>query len=152
MLRSYGFHDAFRGSLTDSGTTFMERPAIQWLAERSLAPHDIEGFEDIQTARLFPIVATIDQLGQMLHYMIDSPDMIDSPGREDLREVWMKAEKLAADSLLLAAPSPALPQKGKSPLPSPPPKGREEIVQTGNNMGAIGTMRIIGTIKNIGII
>ena len=105
MLRSYGFHDAFRGSLTDSGTTFMERPAIQWLAERSLAPHDIEGFEDIQTARLFPIVATIDQLGQMLHYMIDSP------GHEDLREVWMKAEKLAADSLLLAAPSPALSQK-----------------------------------------
>ncbi len=105
VLRSYGFHDAFRGSLTDSGTTFMERPAIQWLAERSLAPHDIEGFEDIQTARLFPIVATIDQLGQMLHYMIDSP------GHEDLREVWMKAEKLAADSLLLAAPSPALSQK-----------------------------------------
>ena len=93
VLRPYGFHDAFRGPLADSRTTFMGRPVDEWLAQRGLSPCDIEGCEDIQTARLFPVVATIDELGRMLHYMIDSP------GHEDLREAWMKARRLSAEEV-----------------------------------------------------
>ena len=87
MLRPYGFHDAFRGPLSDSRTMFMGRPVTEWLAERHLSPNDIEGSDDILTAHLFPVSTSIDELGQMLHYMI-------SPGHEEMRRKWVEGESV----------------------------------------------------------
>ncbi len=93
VLRPYGFYDAFRGSLADKETQYMGQPVAEWLAARHLTAQQIEGSEDMQTARLFPVVASMAEMGQMLHYMIDSP------GHAEGEALWKRARKLSAEEI-----------------------------------------------------
>lgn len=93
VLRPYGFEDAFRGTLDDEATLYLGMPVTQWLAERGLKPQDIEGAEDMQSARLFPVSADFDCLEQILRWMIAEPQA------ENGRRLWKQCPKVSADEI-----------------------------------------------------
>ena len=92
-IRPYGFHDAFRGSLADGSVTYLNRPVTEWLSARRLSPEDVEHSSDMQSARLFPVSASLQELEAMLRFMTEAPT--DEAGRT----LWMQAPKLSADEL-----------------------------------------------------
>ena len=93
VLRPYGFNDAFRGPLADSATQYMGISITQWLDKRGLNVDDIEGAQDIQSARIFPISNSIDELGIMLRWMTNEPQLTEG------KELWSKAQRLSADEI-----------------------------------------------------
>ena len=93
VARPYGFNDAFKGSLTDDAVTYLGRPVTEWLAERDLRAADMEGAHDLQAARIFPVCATVAELGKVLQWMVNDPT--DAEGRA----VWEQARKLSADEI-----------------------------------------------------
>lgn len=93
VARPYGFYDAFKGSLSDATVVYQGVPVGEWLARRGLRPDDIEGSGDLQSARLFPLCGSVDELGLVLRWMTTEPDL------EEGRRVWLSARKLSADEL-----------------------------------------------------
>ena len=93
VARPYGFNDAFKGSLADDTVSYLGRPVTEWLAERSLQTTDIEGTNDLQAARIFPVCHTVEELGKALQWMVNDPT--DAEGRT----VWIQARKLSADEI-----------------------------------------------------
>ena len=88
-------NDAFRGDLNDSSTTFLEMPFKKWLQQRglSLTESDIEQTGDIQSASIFPVVASIDDLGTVLRWMISEPSLLAG------KQIWMSSLRLSADEI-----------------------------------------------------
>ena len=93
VARPYGFNDAFKGSLTDDTVSYLGRPVTEWLAERNLQATDIEGANDLQAARIFPVCHTVEELGKVLQWMVN--DATDAEGRA----IWQLARKLSADEI-----------------------------------------------------
>ncbi len=93
VARPYGFNDAFKGALADEATLFLGRPFKQWAAERSLAIDAVEGNEDLQSARLFPLCDTVEQLGKVLRWMTTDPTCAEG------RDCWLQATRLSADEI-----------------------------------------------------
>lgn len=93
VARPYGFNDAFKGSLTDDTVSYLGHPVTEWLAERNLQTTDIEGTNDLQAARIFPVCHTVEELGKALQWMVNDPT--DAEGRT----VWVQARKLSADEI-----------------------------------------------------
>ena len=93
VLRPYGFEDAFRGALSNGSTLYLGRPVTEWLGARALAIEDIEGNADLQSARIFPITESLDDMLLMLRWMTDEPSL------EAGRVLWMQAEKYSADEI-----------------------------------------------------
>ena len=94
VVRPYGFDDAFKGDLNSEDTLFMGKPFTQWLADRGLTAADLGGrTDDLQAARLFPVVTDVCRMGEMLRWMIG--------GEADasMRETWLAAERLSADEI-----------------------------------------------------
>lgn len=70
VLRPYGFNDAMRGDLHDPKTIFMGRPVTEWLNNHGLSADDIEGNNDLQAARIFPVCDSVDELGKSLEWWL----------------------------------------------------------------------------------
>lgn len=97
-VRPYGFDDAFKGSLTAVTTLFMGRPLSEWLAERRLTADLLMGdSDDLQAARLFPVVEEVEQMGRVLRWMISEPH------DEEGRGIWLQCVRLSADELAAQA-------------------------------------------------
>ena len=62
VLRPYGISDSFRGSLTDPQVGYLCRPAIEWFHARDINPNQIYGYEDIQSAQIFPVLTSVYRL------------------------------------------------------------------------------------------
>ncbi|MBQ8866751.1 MAG: bifunctional fucokinase/L-fucose-1-P-guanylyltransferase [Bacteroidaceae bacterium] len=98
-IRPYGFNDAFKGALADASTLWMGRPFIEWAAARSLNPDGesglacIEGSEDLQSARLFPLMHSVEEMGKVLRWMTSDPTCAEG------RTLWTEATRLSADEL-----------------------------------------------------
>lgn len=93
VLRPYGFDDAFRGGLNSESTTYLNRPIGEWLAARGLQPEDIEGNEDLQNARLFPVCDDLKLQGELLQWMLAAkPDPA-------LRSIYLQSCRLSADEI-----------------------------------------------------
>ena len=94
-VRPYGMNDAFRGDLSNEETSFMERPFATWLADRNLtlAETNIAITTDIQAVAIFPVVDSLEELGVVLRWMINEPQL--SGGKE----IWLNANRLSADEL-----------------------------------------------------
>lgn len=94
-VRPYGMNDAFRGELTNEQTTFLEQPFGKWLSDRGvvLSESGIKQTGDIQTANVFPLVYTVEELGTVLEWMIANPQL--SAGKE----MWLSAKRLSADEI-----------------------------------------------------
>lgn len=91
--RPYGFNDAFKGDLTDKTTLWMGSPFSDWLAARSLSLDCIEGSSDLQSARLFPLLRSVEEVGKVLRWMTTEPTCAEG------RNLWMQAVRLSADEL-----------------------------------------------------
>lgn len=91
--RPYGFNDKFKGSLKEASTLFLGRPVTEWLAERGLAAEDIRGYEDLQSAAVFPVTDSIADLGTVLQWMTDGGQ------GEAGQAIWLKARKVSADEI-----------------------------------------------------
>lgn len=97
VIRVYGFDDAFRGAVAAASTQWLGRAAIDWLRLRGieLADAGIAPDEDLQAAKLFPVMAETDDVIGMIAWMLaDDPDPA-SPWREK----WLSAERLSADMI-----------------------------------------------------
>ncbi len=97
VLRPYGFNDAMRGNLSDENTTFLGRPMPQWLAQHGISAEDIEGKEDLQNARLFPLCDSIEQIGEMLKWMLCEAPSAEDNGKWSPR--WQAVELLSANEI-----------------------------------------------------
>ncbi len=92
IARCYGFNDAFKGDLSNRDTLFLGYPMEQWLFHRELAYEDIEGNKDMQSARLFPVCDSIEDLGKVLRWMLDERDA-------EGKDIWMKSRRVSADEI-----------------------------------------------------
>ena len=93
VLRPYGISDSFRGSLTDPQVGYLCRPAIEWFHARDINPNQIYGYEDIQSAQIFPVSSSADSLGHILRFMVMDPT--DEQGRQ----LWTESRKMSADEI-----------------------------------------------------
>ncbi len=92
VARCYGFYDAFKGRLDSGETLFMGAPVTDWLTERGLTPADIEGNNDLQSARLFPVCESVEELGKAMRYLLDASEV------EGAR-IWKASRKVSADEI-----------------------------------------------------
>ncbi|MGN0036753.1 MAG: bifunctional fucokinase/fucose-1-phosphate guanylyltransferase [Bacteroidaceae bacterium] len=97
VARPYGLMDQFRGALADRETRWMGLPTTAWLEERGLKADDIEGSADLQSARLFPVCASVEELGLVLRWMTNEPDLTEGAS------LWRKARRLSADEISAGA-------------------------------------------------
>ncbi|MCD7721089.1 MAG: bifunctional fucokinase/L-fucose-1-P-guanylyltransferase [Prevotellaceae bacterium] len=100
VLRPYGFFDEFRGRLGDASTTFLGKPASQWLESHGIRQEDVQGSEDIQMSKLFPVCnASVSEMGSLFQWMLaDNPSADDEGAR-----LYKEAEKVSADDICLHA-------------------------------------------------
>lgn len=93
VARCYGFNDAFRGPLDSDDTLLMGGSVRQWLAARGLDAEAVEGGSDLQSARLFPVCDTVDELGKVFRWMISDPSF------EEGKEIWTRKRRMSADEI-----------------------------------------------------
>lgn len=102
VARPYGFYDAFKGTLEDNSTLYQGRSFKDWAEERHL-PLDVFGCTtDLQSAKIFPVVESIDDLGLVLRWMTGELSL------EDGRKVWEKSKKVSAEDISATANLPRL--------------------------------------------
>ncbi len=92
VARCYGFNDAFKGALADVATLFMGKPVVEWLAHRGLTPADIDNNQDLQSARIFPVCKTVDELGEVIRWMLDEHEKAG-------RDIWLNSKRISADEI-----------------------------------------------------
>ena len=93
VARPYGFHDTFKGDLSKEDTLYLGQPVEEWLSLRGLTLEDVECMHDLQTARLFPLTDSVDELGLMMRWMISEPDL------QEGKDAWLRCQKLSADEI-----------------------------------------------------
>ena len=64
---------AVKGSLSDENTLFLGDSFLAWASARKLLPETIEGNHDLQSARLFPLLHSVEQMGKVLRWMTTDP-------------------------------------------------------------------------------
>lgn len=92
-VRPYGFNDLFRGSLTDAATTFIGQPFAAWAGERRIDTAAIEGADDLQSARVFPVVDNVHDAGLALRWMLNEPY------QQGGLFLWQHCRKMSADEI-----------------------------------------------------
>lgn len=93
VARCYGFNDSFKGHLSSATTMFMGKPITEWLQERSLKVEEIEGYDDLQAAHLFPICKNTDELEKVFRWMLTDPSYHEG------KDIWMKCPRISADEI-----------------------------------------------------
>lgn len=92
-VRPYGYSDKFRGKLKDESTGFLGKTFVTWASERGIDIDVIEGNDDLQTARIFPVTENARDAGDVLRFMLNEPTF------EQGKEIWMEARKVSADDI-----------------------------------------------------
>ena len=90
-VRPYGFNDKFRGPLDT--VEYLGTPFSQWAADRGIDIDTIEGKQDLQAARIFPIVDNTEDMCTVLRWMLAEPSL-----KAGL-EIWTKARRVCADEI-----------------------------------------------------
>ena len=93
VVRVYGFDDKFRGDLRSADTLFMGSPFMEWARQRDIRIADIEGKEDLQSARIFPVVGSADEIGPVLRWMLGETTL------ETGRQLWLGSRRMSADDI-----------------------------------------------------
>lgn len=95
--RPYGFGDAFKGDLSDPDTCFMEKTFRDWAEARDLHGEKWKTLlgktSDLQSASLFPLCQSVEEMGWVLQWMINDPSC------EKGCEIWLHAPRYSADEL-----------------------------------------------------
>jgi galactokinase/mevalonate kinase-like predicted kinase len=104
-LRAYGMHDAFRGPLGDSATSWFGRPARDWFDRRGLALDDAGGAAcDLQAAKLFPVQPFEAWTPEFVEWLTAA----EPPPRPDYAARWKALPRRSASDLLCEADPAAL--------------------------------------------
>ena len=90
VVRPYGFEDQFRGNVNDAETMFIGQPITKWAEDRLVQIND-KG--DIQSAKLFPVVKDIGDMGLVLRWMLNEPF------QQGGKMLWERATRLSADEI-----------------------------------------------------
>jgi len=96
IARPYGFEDAFRGPVSEESTLFMGQGFPHWLQARNITPEELPGWHkdtDLQSAPLFPVCHSIEELGLVLRWMISEPAL------QAGKQIWETAERWSADRI-----------------------------------------------------
>ena len=93
VARPYGFNDAFKGALDNQEVMYQGKPAALWFKQRGIDINDIEGNQDLQAARIFPVCNSIEELGLLLKWMTTEPEL------EAGKQLWLSAQKMSADEI-----------------------------------------------------
>lgn len=99
VARPYGMNDAFRGKLDDENTTFTGISFTNWLQQRDIQLTDnlFKQTKDIQSADIFPVVNSVEELGIVLRWMTSEPQLTEG------KTIWLSAKRLSADEISDAA-------------------------------------------------
>lgn len=94
VARPYGLDDIFKGDLSKESTSYLNKSFPQWMKERTIAWEDLKGrTDDLQSAAIFPITDSIEELGILIRWMISEPQL------EEGKLLWLKTEKVSADEI-----------------------------------------------------
>ena len=109
VLRPYGMHDAFRGVVSNSTTQWMHQSIVQWFEHRGIALQNagISVDDDIQDAKIFPVLDDIETCGKLISWMVGNE--INS----EMGLLWLNARRVSAADLLVIADIPALDKQRK---------------------------------------
>ena len=99
VVRPYGFNDKFRGNLSDPSVEYLGMPFTQWAAERNIDINCIDGKEDLQSARIFPVVYDTYGMQLLLRWMIDGRQELSEEERDEALALWQEARRLSADDI-----------------------------------------------------
>ena len=97
--RPYGYNDKFRGSLDDKSTLFIGQPFKDWAGKRNIDLKDIEGSDDLQSAKIFPVLPTEAEVGTVLKWMISNPETLDAATLKEGKQLWENSTRLSADDI-----------------------------------------------------
>ena len=92
-VRPYGYDDRFRGDINDDKVTFIGIPFKKWADERGIETSEIEGKDDLQSARIFPVVDNVHDMGLVLRWMLSQPELMGG------RAIWLDSKRLSADEI-----------------------------------------------------
>lgn len=96
-VRPYGMDDTFRGAVTSMDTTFIGKPFPTWAEERRIDFTAIEQGDDLQRARIFPVVNNESDAGLVLRWMLNEPF------QDGGRMIWNMSPRLSADEIAAQA-------------------------------------------------
>lgn len=95
-VRPYHINDTFKGALNGENTLWMQTPLAHWLQNHESTAAAVKGqVDDLQAARLFPVVYSPGDLYEVLSWMIARQGDKNAPGGL----VWQNAERLSADEI-----------------------------------------------------
>ena len=92
-VRPYGYDDLFRGDLNDVSTLFIGQSFSQWAEERNIDINAIEGADDLQKARIFPVVNNSNDIQLVLRWMLNEPY------QDGGRMLWNMSRRISAEEL-----------------------------------------------------
>jgi galactokinase/mevalonate kinase-like predicted kinase len=93
VVRPYGYNDLFRGALTSTDTLFLGIPFMKWAQERGIPIEEIDGNDDLQSARIFPVVENVTDAGKVLTWMLGETEQAEG------KALWMNSRKMSADEI-----------------------------------------------------
>ena len=99
VVRPYGYDDKFRGPLADASVTFIGQPFTEWAAQRGIHINAIDGNNDLQSARIFPVLHSMDEAGLVLRWMLSEPQTMAADEAARAKELWQESRKLSADDI-----------------------------------------------------
>lgn len=92
-VRPYGYDDKFRGNINDIATLFLGIPFMEWMTSRFTNLPCIAGSQDLQSAKIFPLVCNKRDMEKVLRWMLFEPAL------EEGRKIWENAIRLSADDI-----------------------------------------------------
>ncbi len=99
VIRPYGYNDKFRGALSDDTLLYIGRPFKEWAAACGIDIETIDGKEDLQSARIFPVCQNIDDAGLLLRWMLAGEQLLSDDEFNKAKSLWGECRKLSADDI-----------------------------------------------------
>lgn len=92
-VRPYGYDDLFKGDLHDDRTRFIGLPFPEWAEQRGIDIGGIEGNDDLQSARIFPVVDNLNDMQLLLRWMLNEPY------QQGGRMLWDMSRRISAEEI-----------------------------------------------------
>ena len=108
VLRTYGFSDNFRGT-PDRDGIWMEQPLPEWFNRRLITKEEagISWTASLFDAPLFPFLGR-EAAGEMLLFMVGNWNGQESAWQDQMRDRWIRSDRLSARELIAKVDIPAL--------------------------------------------
>ncbi len=93
IIRPYGYNDSFRGNIASDTTEFLGVPFPEWAKKHGVDMEEIVGREDLQSAKIFPVMTDIAVAGRVLRWMLDEG------GDAEGLAIWRQSRRCSADDI-----------------------------------------------------